>query len=918
MRHFVLTVTLLGLLAFSGWLLIGRPARPSVQTQNTPCCGPQPITAPRELDFPYYSLANGFNSTLQLVSDSPKPLDFILVIHGRSGLTQVMTPMTIQPGAKMAIDLEKLLTSLNADITGDFAEGSIAALFEGTIMPLVGQVTVTNPALGLVHESEMVENDPGRSDIPAVLNGSWWGLAGGRDASITVTNGSANAAVADVSLDYLGAKHNVTPLAFSPYETKTLSVVQLLADQKMTPAQVPEGGITIIQRGAAPRLIAQGKILDPATGFSTTLEFPDPARQHASALHASGLPIGTPSKGSPFAGAGTFTPHVIVRNLLDAPQSITLTVQYPTGAYLVKTPPPYAKAQDPTPSGSAHSTATGSASQGPQEFDGEAGEGTGTLPLGPFPVAAFSTQDISLDSALGQLPLPLPYCSIRIEHSGPPGSAIVQVSSVDLKQDLVADARVNNERDGWSGSGANPWHLDDQTESILFLTNESDKPARIGFSVTASDAHYYLTNLRLNSHETRAIDLRKLRDAQLPDFKKNKIPAAATDGSVNWIRLDNVPVAGRMVVISRHGGVASSYDCTFCVCPPNFSSVGVSPPSVTGIPGDTTQFQCTAQYVDCNSVSSFVNVTSGALWSSTSPAVATVNSTGLATALAGGRTYINGSWTDNVYNFDGFYCFSQPFTNSTSVPCDVVTVSVGCSALHLALGPTAPSATTVASCNTSSTPAGGTFSWSVNTNAVTLSASGGGATVTAANQSASQGDTVVSVTYTYNAKSATAGSAGITVHKPTSLNVLSGNYVAGGQNFTISCAGSTPCPDPYGSSRCTYDPLHTCTYNSFLFRRTYSVMDQLTPANAFSDVGISSANVQESISNISSNCCSPSIQTRSATSTIFDDNFTHANTCCLSGQPGCSLSDTQTITVNGFTVRTLSVTLTCSGVTLNP
>jgi hypothetical protein len=55
--------------------------------------------------------------------------------------------------------------------------------------------------------------------------------------------------------------------------------------------------------------------------------------------------------------------------------------------------------------------------------------------------------------------------------------------------------------------------LDPNTESILFLTNESDRPARMGFSVTANGVHYSLTELRLNPHETRVIDLRKLRAA---------------------------------------------------------------------------------------------------------------------------------------------------------------------------------------------------------------------------------------------------------------------------------------------------------------------------------------------------------------------------------------------------------------------
>jgi hypothetical protein len=47
---------------------------------------------------------------------------------------------------------------------------------------------------------------------------------------------------------------------------------------------------------------------------------------------------------------------------------------------------------------------------------------------------------------------------------------------------------VANEGNGWASSGANPWHLDNQTESILFLADESDKPARIGFSITAGGA----------------------------------------------------------------------------------------------------------------------------------------------------------------------------------------------------------------------------------------------------------------------------------------------------------------------------------------------------------------------------------------------------------------------------------------------
>jgi hypothetical protein len=65
----------------------------------------------------------------------------------------------------------------------------------------------------------------------------------------------------------------------------------------------------------------------------------------------------------------------------------------------------------------------------------------------------------------------------------------------------LVDSHVQNEGNGWAGSGANPWHLDEDTESILFFTNESDKPARIAAKVAPNGGTYYLTKLQLNPHE---------------------------------------------------------------------------------------------------------------------------------------------------------------------------------------------------------------------------------------------------------------------------------------------------------------------------------------------------------------------------------------------------------------------------------
>src|SRR6266446_1700605 len=45
------------------------------------------VVGDREVDFAYYSLQDGFDSTLRLVSDSPESIDFSILIHNLNGRT---------------------------------------------------------------------------------------------------------------------------------------------------------------------------------------------------------------------------------------------------------------------------------------------------------------------------------------------------------------------------------------------------------------------------------------------------------------------------------------------------------------------------------------------------------------------------------------------------------------------------------------------------------------------------------------------------------------------------------------------------------------------------------------------------------------------------------------------------------------
>jgi hypothetical protein len=552
-----------------------------------------------------------------------------------------------------------------------------------------------------------------------------------------------------------------------------------------------------------------------------------------------------------------FVPHVIVRNLTAAEQTVTITVEYP----------------------------------------GEEGPAQATLP--PLPLEAYTTKDIPLDSLPGSLPLPLPFCSIGIQYSGSPGSVIGEVSSIEAKGDLVIDSRLANERDGWVGSGAHPWHLDEETESILFLTNMSEKSARIGFDMVAGGVHYYLTRLKLKPHETRPIDLRKVRDEQKPDLKGNKVPASATDGSVVWTRLDHLPVMGRLVVLQRHKSMASSYDCYICDCAPDFFDLDLDPAAIAILVYESILFEGEAWFREhCNQYQWPYNV--DASFQSLNPPVATVTTEGTATGQSGGTATIKALYTDYYYTYDHVLidCIEHPRQRTGYGTTTVVTVSISGPA-NVPLRAAGSSGPNTINLTATGTPSGGSYSWSTTSSKVTLSnTTSATVTVTSASASAAVGDVPVNVTYTYSGTSSNA-TQNVTVRKPTSLYVESDTTDPAGKACTVTCLNGSP----------------GCAYSSYLRTRVYVVQDQFS--QLFTNLGIDSVDVQESYAGFTSTC-GATLATGSAATSRFTDQFYFCSTSCLPGGQGCTNSGTQSITANGFSVRNVTVTATCTGVTVNP
>jgi hypothetical protein len=79
-------------------------------------------------------------------------------------------------------------------------------------------------------------------------------------------------------------------------------------------------------------------------------------------------------------------------------------------------------------------------------------------------------------------------------------------------------------------------------------------------------------------HQTTVIDVRKLRDSQVPDVNGQTIPAGEKRGQIQWSLTGGVDrvVIGRSEQVDLVRGISSNYACQNC-CPNNFFDGWLTP-----------------------------------------------------------------------------------------------------------------------------------------------------------------------------------------------------------------------------------------------------------------------------------------------------------------------------------------------------
>jgi hypothetical protein len=233
---------------------------------------------------------------------------------------------------------------------------------------------------------------------------------------------------------------------------------------------------------------------------------------------------------------------------------------------------------------------------------------------------------------------------------------------------------------------------------------------------------------------------------------------------------------------------------------------------------------------------------------------------------------------------------AKPFVGVTPGPTTI---------LAFASGATNPQNTCV-NITASSSPSGGSFSWTTSSSTVALTNTTN-ATVTvcsvADQYSNAVGDVSVMVSYTAGGQSASATTT-LTVLEPVSLTTTNDNANNTGHTC-VSGSGTNSCSTSY------YSDSPNVSYASYVKTREYSVN-----SNLGSTISLN-MNLSESYTG------APNVTTGAGIGSTVTDCFYYCAQACRLGKTS-SISGTQTITANGFTVATKSVTWACGGASVTP
>jgi len=572
-----------------------------------------PPTTNQMTNIPYYTLRDGLSSTLMLNNLTTSQMPVTVTLYNLQGKAQMLNPITLDPHSFKQIELRDVVAS------DEFDSGNVEIAFNGINMAVTSQVSVYSLENRVSFESREADMmDFASSRLAGILS-----LPKGADGFLAVTNASMNKA----TVQLMAGSLKKTSILF-PRQTELVKLNDGRGGQAATATLVT------LQHDRLPGdVIATGFVLNTKVGYSSAFTVSDPGNLRSSSLAGVHFRAGQPDTSEGFPEGTQFRSPLLLANVGTKPVNAKVSVDY---TIQEKTPisPTDPKKEPPTE----------------DQFS--------TTTVKQLTIAPGDVQRIELSDELASLGItgPLEEAGVDITYDGPVGSLLGQLTSSDQSGDYSFEVPIKDPADpSLMVESVYPWTIENGTNTVLHLKNTTDKSVdALAVLEFPGGGSYNLPHMALEPHQSLAIDIQKLKDSKKADLLKQAFPADAEHGQLAWHQVTPATMIGRAEQTNVKNGIARSFSCASGCCDYySFYSAWFDPSSLAGIVGGSDPFEGYEAFNSCGNYYYADYATKGSAWSSDNTSVATVDSYGTVTYIAGGGANISADYHYPEYSYDG-------------------------------------------------------------------------------------------------------------------------------------------------------------------------------------------------------------------------------------------------------------------------
>lgn len=546
----------------------------------------------------YYSLRDDLTTRLTLNNKGPDPIAVQPTLFSPDGQRQDVPPVIVAGLSFVTVEIEQWVVRGTV-----FEEGNLQIMYYGKNRELGGHLEIVDRARSLVFAEEMMPMTARglhqhKANMSQRLEAVSWQHSGKSKVRLVLSNTSDSAVAVTLKIDGItSGQKRPANISLLPRQTR------IVDGEEFTPngqGKLKEMiGISIEHNGKPGALLARGFASEPSSGYSSSIEFFDPAMSVSSKLDGTGLRLTLPD--------GTaLTPFVVARNTATTPSVIKGRLSYTTAK--------------------------------------------GTL-------ASLMLPEIQLDPGeIGSIDLLRPIQAKRLnrnqivtgglefQYSTEPGTVLISAQTVSRDGNQVFRVPMVDAKSEPASAAGYPWWIEKGSSTIIHLKNVTDEPRQYTFHLSHESGTYSLGLKTLRPGENVTFDIRDLRDRQVPDAQGHTLPPQASRGQVNWSMrgAQNHTMIGRSEQIDIPNGISSTYSCMNC-CPDSFNAGWVNPGDWPGFVGDSTLMIASEQDRNCYGYTSPpYNPWPG--WDNTAPTICSTDN-GTTTGEGPGQGYVQAIWT---------------------------------------------------------------------------------------------------------------------------------------------------------------------------------------------------------------------------------------------------------------------------------